>query len=314
MAIALRSSFLLCVVLTALAPIAAAGDPPDAERLYNEGRALMDAGKPVEACEKFEQSLAKDPRQVGVIMNLALCNERAGKVATALRLYREALDRATEANLAGVRARASAEIDRLAPEVPVLTLAIDAPLPGEKLVIDDAVIPSSRTTVSLDPGRHAVVATAPGRLPFETTVTLVRAGREALRIPRLELPRQTVVVAGASSRRPIGKILTAGGAATVLVAGGLALYARHDYDALFAGTTPHCGSFPRVDGQPTCDAAGQSRSERDHKLGTAGLITGAVGLAAALTGVTLWVTAPADTQLSPIVTATGAGVILRGAF
>jgi hypothetical protein len=163
-------------------------------------------------------------------------------------------------------------------------------------------------------GRHSVVVTAPGRLPFETTVTLVRAGREQLRIPALEVPRRAVIFAGASARRPIGKITTAGGAMIVVVAGGLAVYARRDYDALFAGSAPHCGSSPPVGGEATCDVVGQSRSERDHRIGTAALITGAVGLAAALTGVALWVSAPADTQLSPTVTGTAAGIMLRGTF
>ena len=311
----MRRSVIALATVAALARVAAADDPSDAERLYREGRALIDAGKPVEACAKFEQSLAKDPRQVGVIMNLALCNERAGKVATALRLYREALDRATEAGLAGVRARASAEIERLTPEVPQLTLvATGAPLPGEKVVIDDAVIAGDRSRLALDPGRHAVVVTAPGHLPFETTITLVRAGREELRIPALEIPRRSVIVSGPSARRPVGKITAVGGAAIVVVAGGLAVYARRDYDALFGGSAPHCGSHPAVGGEPTCDDVGQARSERDHKIGTAALITGAVGLAAALTGVALWLSAPADTRLSPMVTSRVAGVALHGRF
>jgi tetratricopeptide repeat protein len=310
----MRARGAVCVVVVALARVAAA-EPSDAERLFDEGRALIAAGKPVEACAKFEQSLAKDPRQVGVLMNLGLCNERAGKIATALQLYREAFDRASEANLGGVRAKAAAEIERLTPEVPVLTLVpAGAPVPGEKLVIDDLVIAGGRTEVPLDPGRHAVVVTAPGRLPFETTVVIARAERKPLRMPVLEVPRQPVIVAGPSVRRPAGRLMVIGGGAAVLAAGGFALYAKHDYDGLFSGGAPHCGGFPRVSGEATCDGVGQSRSERDRKLGTGALITGALGLAVALTGVALWATAPAEMQIAPVVTTTGAGVVLQGAF
>lgn len=302
-------------LIVALARGAAAEDAPDAERLYDEGRALLSAGKPAEACAKFEQSLAKDPRQVGVLMNLGLCNERSGKIATALQLYREALDRAIEANLAGVRAKAFAEIDRLALEVPVLTLVhAGAPAPGEKLVVDDVVVPRDRTALPLDPGRHSVVVTAPGRIPFATTIVLARAQCEQLTIPALEAPQHTVIVAGAWSRRLAGKLLTVTGAAAVLTAGGLALHARRDYDALFTGSAPHCGQFPDVHGQATCDGIGQSRSARDHTLGTAALITGAAGVAVALTGVALWLTAPTDMRIAPALTRTTAGVTLSGSF
>ena len=305
-------------IALAIATRVASADGSDAERLYNEGRALIDAGKPVEACAKFEQSLAKDPRQVGVLMNLGLCNERIGKIATALALYREAFDRATEANLAGVRAKASAEIARLTPDVPVVTIkhAI-ASLAGEKLVVDDKVIPNDTQDLPLDPGRHAVVVTAPGHLPFETTVTVRLGARDKLVVPALETPKpgETVIVNNEpSARRPIGKIMTVAGAAVALVGVGLAYYAKRDYDGLFGGSSAHCGVFPNVNGEPTCDDVGQSRVDHDRRVANAGLITAAAGVALALTGAALWITAPGDTQLAPTATATSVGVSLTGAF
>ena len=307
-------SRLACALLLLGATVAGANDRSDAERLYDEGHALAEAGKPLEACAKFEQSLAKDPRQVGVLMNLALCSERSGKIATALALYQEAFDRASEAGLAGTRDKASSEIARLMANVPQLMIAHAAPpLPGERLVIDDAVIANDRTTLSLDPGRHAVVVTAPGRLPFETTIKLDLGGRTKLVVPVLEAPRATVVVAP-SARRPIGKVMMAGGASALAVAVGLAIYAHHDYRGLFGGSTPHCGVHPSVNGEPVCDAFGVAQADHDRRLANGSLITGAVGIAIALAGVALWWPASSDPHVAPMATASGGGLSVVGSF
>src|SRR5687768_12791848 len=81
-------------------------DKPAAVKLFEEGRAELQAGRPDAACKKFEQSIRKDPRAVGTLLNLALCNERQGKIASALALFVEAYDRATEAGEAEQRAAA----------------------------------------------------------------------------------------------------------------------------------------------------------------------------------------------------------------
>ena len=76
----------LCVARTVHAE-PTANDKTEADHLFDEGRALLAKGNADAACTKFEQSIAKDPRAVGTLLNLALCNERRGKVATALRLF-----------------------------------------------------------------------------------------------------------------------------------------------------------------------------------------------------------------------------------
>jgi hypothetical protein len=316
----LKAALVLLLVATA----ARAQPKSDAERLFEEGRALIEAGNPDEACAKFEQSLAKDPRQVGVLMNLGLCNERRGKIGTALRLYQEAFDRASEARLSGVRDAAKDQIAQLAPKVPVLVIT-RAPLPGEKLVIDDRVIPSTTTELALDPGLHAVVLTAPGHLPFETHVELVVGEREALVLPALRVPEPGIVAAPASSRssrRTAGKVTTLVGAGIGVAAGALAIYAKLDYDALFDdpdGDGPKlasCGAQPPIEGKPACDDDGQSRSERDRSLMTGAAVIGVVGIATAATGLVLWLTAPTESQtrITPTASTDGVGFAVTGRF
>jgi tetratricopeptide (TPR) repeat protein len=65
-----------------------ARDPVQAERLFVEARALMDAGNYQEACRKFEES-ARFELALGVLFNLANCEEKAGRTKAACRRYRE---------------------------------------------------------------------------------------------------------------------------------------------------------------------------------------------------------------------------------
>jgi len=296
----------------------AGAEPSEPETLFAEGRALIEAGKPYEACRKFEQSLAKDPRQIGVLMNLGLCSERAGKIATAVRYYREAFDRATEANLPTTRAKAAKDIARLVADVPVLVLEwAGTPLASEKVLIDDVVVAAGQRELTLDPGRHTIDVTASGRLPFQATVTVRSGERTSVTIPELERPvaATTIITAHApSARRPVGKVMVVAGLAGVAVAGAIGLYARNDYHSLFEGDTPHCGRYPDVNGQATCDETGQSRASRDHTLANVALVGGGAALAVALVGAALWWTAPAESSVTPTATATSAGVVWTRSF
>lgn len=291
---------------------ASAQNKSEAARLFEEGRALLEQGKPLEACQKFEQSIAKDPRQTGALMNLALCNERTGKIATALRLYQEAFDRANEANLARTRELASDAISRLSSKVPVVRFRrAGTPAPSEKLLVDDVVVQLHDDELRVDPGRHIVVLTAPERLAFQTSLELDAGERKEVVLPVLALP----VIVAPSSRRFAGKITVAAGAALLLTSAGIAFYAKRDYDSLFEGSPIHCGVYPPIDGRPACDDEGQARSENDHRLATAATVIGAVGVAAAIAGVVIWLTAPSETpKVTPAVSASGAGVIVHGTF
>ena len=304
------------LVLVIACAVASAQNQPEAERLFEEGRALLTEGKPEQACVKFEQSLAKDPRQIGVLMNLGLCNERSGKIATALRLYQEAFDRAVEAKLVNAKELAQDEINKLAAKVPIVTLARKGPpLPGEKLVIDDVVI--AGTEVRLDPGSHSLVFTAPGRVTYETRVHVEAADRKTLTLPVLAVPQSKVVTTRTSTRRLAGMITAFGGLGIALGGATLAIYAKQDYDKLFNGPDAHCGQYTLPDGTPGCDEIGQPRSERDRNLALTGSVIGAVGLVASAAGLVLWLTAPADssdTVVQPTATATSAGLVISGVF
>lgn len=300
---------------------AAPVDKPAAVELFEQGRADLAAGNVDAACKKFEQSLLKDPRAVGTLLNLALCNERQGKVASALGLFIEAYDRANEASLVEQRTAAEEHIATLRPLVPFLVLSrAGAPLAGEKLLIDDKVVALDEKEIAVDPGTHDVTLTAPGRLPFETQISVKVSARVKLVLPELAVPKAGRVVRE-SSRRTYGKFATITGGALVVLAGGGIFFAKRRYDAQFddpdgAGPMlPHCGSGPTSEqGLETCDRAGKSKVDSARTIGTTSAVIGGLGVATLAAGLYLWISAPDAVVVTPVAGPEGAGVSVSGRF
>lgn len=309
-------SLRIVAILTALTGVAYAEDPVDkseAQHLFDEGRDLLAAGKTADACAKFELSIAKDPRAVGTLLNLGLCNERRGKPATALALFQEAYDRASEANLPQHRDAAQEHIALLAPQVPTLAITVAGALPDETVIVDDKAVKLAATgtaLLSLDPGPHRIVASARGRLPFDRTVTLAVQQRVALAIPQLDLPQTRTVIERANTRRLYGKIATFSGGGLVVAAGALAAYAYTSYHREFDNLD--CRT---IGGARLCNAHGHDVTTRARSLATGATVIGAVGAAALAAGLTLWLTAPDEhARLVPTADTTGAGLSLVGRF
>jgi tetratricopeptide (TPR) repeat protein len=80
-------------------PAEAPAERTPAEQLFEEGRLLLDEGKPGEACAKFEASIKLSPDAPGTLLNLGLCNMRLAKTATALYWFRKAQFRAAETGM-----------------------------------------------------------------------------------------------------------------------------------------------------------------------------------------------------------------------
>src|SRR5690349_10947186 len=108
---------LACV--TTLATARALAEPTAAERslaaaLFDQGRTLMGEGKVDEACVKLAESQRLDPGG-GTLLNLALCHEKQGKIATAWTEFREARATAKKDNRPDREAAADNEIAKLEP-------------------------------------------------------------------------------------------------------------------------------------------------------------------------------------------------------
>src|SRR5690242_14700011 len=88
----LRLAAFVSVIVAA--PLAHAQNS-EADKLFEEGSALMKQNKFAEACPKLEQSNKIDP-QVGGFLWLADCYERNGQTASAYKTYKDAQKMAIE--------------------------------------------------------------------------------------------------------------------------------------------------------------------------------------------------------------------------
>ncbi|MDI3283593.1 hypothetical protein [Polyangium sp. 15x6] len=144
-----------------------AADKAVADKLFDEGRALLDQNRVPEACLKFAESDRYDP-SVGTRLNLGDCHERQGMTASA---YGHFGDAARLARERGDKSReAVAEERRQALEKKLSRIRITAPSGGAGLevLLDGKVLGSAvfGTALPVDPGSHVVEARAPGRTGF----------------------------------------------------------------------------------------------------------------------------------------------------
>jgi tetratricopeptide (TPR) repeat protein len=96
--------------------VRAESESTDAEILFREGREAFKKGDYAAACPKFEESQRLDPA-IGTLLNLALCEERWGRLADARRHLGEVLASSDLDEQRRVIATEHAEaLDRRAPE------------------------------------------------------------------------------------------------------------------------------------------------------------------------------------------------------
>jgi hypothetical protein len=283
-----------------------------AEQLFTEARALLSSNLS-EACKKFDESLRYNPAAIGTLLNVALCDERLGRVASAVAKFTEARDRAREQGLPEHLRAAEDHLATLEPQVPHLAIRLTQQLPDTKVLVDDRVYAASTLgDIAIDPGEHVIVVSAPDRLPHRTTLVIAPAERKAIVIPALV---RSVTVT--SSWRRIGQIATVTGGAAFGTSIGLALYGRHVYQQQF--DQKHCGS--NHGGGTSCDIIGQPKVDKARTYGNVATVVGGLGLAVAAAGAVVWYLAPRSFQSAdavPRVTldvaADHLGVVAAGRF
>ncbi|NOU33215.1 MAG: hypothetical protein HOO96_35395 [Polyangiaceae bacterium] len=156
-----------------------------AQGLFDEGLKLMDAGRYPEACPKFVESQRLDPGG-GTLLNIALCHEKEGRLATATLDYDEAIAQAVKDKRSDRETFARTRLQQIAPLVPHIAVTLGKGVPeGASVRIDDTPVPPAALGVPLpfNAGKHVVTATAPGRGTFKQEV-LVRDGD----LRRLDIP------------------------------------------------------------------------------------------------------------------------------
>lgn len=156
--------------------------------LFVEGRRLMGAGKPAEACTQFAAAHAEDPGATGTMLNLGLCHEQIGKVATAATWFRRAQNSAVESQATASEAQARARVEALATKIPRLEIVVTPARPGTVVVIDGKPVEAAQLAAfEVDPGRHVIDVQSPG-LPSATRAVEVELGAREKVVIALDVP------------------------------------------------------------------------------------------------------------------------------
>jgi hypothetical protein len=189
---------------------ALAGNAAAAEALFQEGRALMEAGDYASACPKLAESDRQDPG-VGTLLALGVCWEESGRLASAWATFAEAAARAKRAGQTEREEAARAQARTLEPRLSRLTVVVSdetAALAGVEVRRDGEVVGSAGwgAGVPIDPGEHEITATAPGHRPFLAKVTIgAESDQQRVEVP----PLAAVDPEGAPAAAPGGADATA---------------------------------------------------------------------------------------------------------
>ena len=284
----------------AAAPGSAAAKPAPAPRdpaviaradaLFKEARVLAEQGNLHEACEKFEQSQQLDPSP-GTLLNIGNCYEPQGDLVRALATFEQAFidaQRSTNADRRELWTNAARErIASLSPRVPLISVR-GAP-PGTRVTLDGQEVEAAKGAMRINPGRHQVEHSAPGKRNGEQSFSIASGQRLAINLPPLEDDVPVAVATNAAPPPPPpvtssqGRFgvwpWVLGGSGAVLLGTGIVtgIMARSKADEL----------------ERECDAGVCSSSLEDvrdsgHALATATDILWITGALAAGAGITLF--------------------------
>lgn len=295
----------LLAILVLLGASTAAADEDKVKRadaLFEEGRALLKSDLHA-GCAKLVASYELNPQAIGTLLNVALCDERLGRYASAAAKYAEARDRAREQAAKEHLAAAEERLAAVSGRVPHITVQLAERLPGTQVLIDGRVI-TSLTDIPVDPGERILVVSAPDHVAFERPVKIAEGERRDVPVPALA---KAVTV---SSRRTIGKLVTIGGGVTFASGVVIGLIGRSRYNK---ARDAHC------DADLACDPEGLSATRSGRTLGTVGTVVGAVGVAGVGVGLYLWLRAPRERSaravtLLPQLDPTAPGLAAVGTF
>lgn len=168
-----------------------AGDPAVAEALFREGKRLMEDGRYEAACAKFSASHDEDA-SVGTLLNLARCNEKRGKTATAWAEYQAAASLARKTGDDKREAIASELAGAIEATLSRLTITVPVVIDGLEVRRNGVAVPAAvfGIAVAIDPGVQQIEARAPGHAPWSKTVTITPGDRREIAVPALELERR----------------------------------------------------------------------------------------------------------------------------
>jgi hypothetical protein len=317
-----------------------ADDKALATALFEQGRTLMSEARTAEACPKLEESHRLDPSG-GTILNLALCHEQQGLLARSWSEFHEAIAFAGRDGRTDREQAALMHIHGLEPRLSRLTIVVPegARIDGLRIERDGRELgqASWSTPMPVDGGEHVVRATAPGKVPFSTTVVIgAESDARTVEVPLFAAAPTTPPAASLASRPPVAPLLVrapapaevdhAGGStrrrwiALAIGAAGLAQWGAAGYFGLQAFHKHADSNSACPDNQ--CTTSGVDLNNQSGRAADFSKALTITGLATIATSVYLLWTSRAGSDASPSarvpprysIGGTGSAILLLGRF
>ena len=280
---------LLSVILVPSPSRAAEADDTrstQAQSLFDRGRELLAAGDVAQACLLLAESQRLDPGG-GTLLNLAVCHERQGKLATAWLEYHDAQSLALRDGRPDRRALAAQQITAIEPRLPYLQVTLPADAPEGALVKVDGS-PLSRLALGaplpIDPGSHEVTATAPGYVPWTIQLASVAEAEH----PSVSVPAFVPLASSTGPRRdapgwhkPAAFVTGGLGLAGLGVGAAFGIVAISDWSE----AKPACANG-------SCTSTAYRSWTTAHTAGIVSTASFVAGGALLATGAVLWFTRP----------------------
>lgn len=267
-----------------------------AQALFDEAIKLIEAGRWKEACPKLEAS-NEASWAPGTTINLADCYEHIGRTASAWAKFLESEPHFRRRTPPDPRADvAKQRAEALAPKLSRLTVEVPAEAKIEGMVIkrDGDTVSEGQwgSGVPVDPGRHVVEVSAPGKEAWKWEAEVADGGATvAVKVPVLKdavVAPVPSVDAGMPLPRKVAIGLGAAGVAGLVVGGIFGGLAADKVGA--SNATCPVGA----DGVRQCDHAGallRNDANTMANVSNVGFIAGAALVAA---GVVVWIVGPSS--------------------
>lgn len=279
----------------------------DAQALFEQATADMEAKQYASACKKFEEVTRLVPEGAGGKYMLGDCYEKLGKLASAWAQFSFASQLASRFGQTERATDATARAEALRPKLATLTVFLPDSLrhiAGISVVRDGIDLREAQwgTAIYVDSGAHEVTVKAPGYSTWKRRVEVLADGVQVkLPIPEgvikpeinspilgKNAPGPIVIIAPEPDRswqRPFGVTLSAFGAATLAtggILGGLAIAKRNE-----SNESGHCTLETNK-----CDDEGLTMRKEAVALGNASTGFLLAGTVVGIVGITIWATAP----------------------
>jgi hypothetical protein len=299
-------------------PGLAFGDTSTAEYLFQQGLDAMKRNQFKEACDAFAGSNEADPSP-GTQINLALCNEKQNKLASAWGWYRTAAGSADQRQQKERAELARGEASKLEAKLHKLVISVKLPTTGMTVTRNGAAVPSAvlGTDVPIDPGDYLVEVNAPAKKTWKQIIHIASGpGVDRMEVPALEDapvgtgPGPGPVAGGdynkpvgsseGSAQRTVGFVLGGAGILALVTAGGIQIFNLAVTDSQYKDiaekrTASKCGTAAAESscgGEKGLDSTLQSKDDARNSNELAAIIVGATGGAMVVAGIVLLLTAP----------------------